>query len=387
MRWFGFRKTWRAPSQLRLGVVLLALLAAAVLLGTFIPQAPKQTDSTAWWTAVSDRYGALYGPLRTLGLFDLYNTRWFHGLLALLLLNTLACLLNRVRPISKVVLKPRTRLPAERFVRAALRGQLTFASLEAAESAVCAALRRRRYRVQVEKQLGSQIPSQRRVHVRADRHRLPRLGTLLTHVGVVTLLLGAAYGGVRGWRAPALPVNSRTLTQVGHGTNASLRCDRFTIRRYDDGTARDYRADVTLLGENGEVRAQGTVRLNHPLTYGGVSYHLQGYRSANTTAAFHSVTEACDVTLLATFDPGYTLVIAAALCLLVGVTLTFHFPHRRLWARIAFTGKVTLVGSTSWDRERFEQQFAALLAELREEAALRGTAGGDEQGTKTTQTT
>lgn len=364
MRRGWIRKAWRSLSRLRLGVILLALLLGAVIVGTFFPQMPQQTDTGAWWAALRDRYGALYGPLRALGLFDLFGSLWFRGLLGLLLLSTLACFLNRVWPLSRVVLRPRTRLPAERFERAELRAQLSFPSVQAAELALRTVLRRRSFRVQVERWGESEDPAQQQLYLRADRHRWPRLGTLLTHVGLVSLLLSAAWSGLRGWRVPALAVDSNALTAVGHGTGVGLQCDQFTILRYDDGTPRDYRAAVTLVAANGEELTHGLVRINHPLTYGGVSYHLRGYHLPGGAAGSISTAEICDVTLEAVHDPGYGLVIAAGFCLLAGVTLTFHFPHRRLWVRKEVTGATTLIGSTAWDRERFRQQFEALVCEL-----------------------
>jgi hypothetical protein len=366
--WFG--KIWHSLSQLRLGVILLAALLSAVVIGTLFPQLPQQADKTAWWEAVRDRYGSLYVPLRALGLFGLFSALWFQGLLALLLLSTLACFLRRVWPLSQVVLRPRIRLPVERFERATWRAQLTFPSSQAAESALQTALQERRYRVQVERQARFGDPSQYEIHLRADRHHLPRLATLLTHVGLLSLLLSAAVSGLLNWRVPTLGVTSRGVTPVGRGTGVGVQCDRFTILRHRDGTPRDYRAKVTIIDENGRQRAQGLVEVNKPLNYGGVSYHLQGYHLPPNSIETEAGTQFCDVTLIAVHDPGYSLVIAAGLCLFVGVMLTFHFPHRRLWGRIGFAGETLLAGSTAWDRKRFSLQFDALVAELRETIGL-----------------
>jgi cytochrome c biogenesis protein len=174
-----FRRAWRYLSRLRLGVILLTMLLGAIIAGTLFPHLPQQTDPDAWWQALRDRYGALYDPLRALGLFDPFGSFWFQGLLALLLLSALACFLNRVWPLGRVVFRPRIPLPAERFERAALRADMRFPSSQAAESALRAALQRRRYRVQTESWAPSKDPSQRQLYLRADRHHLPRLGTLL----------------------------------------------------------------------------------------------------------------------------------------------------------------------------------------------------------------
>jgi len=365
-----FGKIWHSLSQLHLAVTLLAALLSAAVIGTLIPQLPQQADKTAWWEAVRDRYGSLYGPLRALGLFDLSRALWFQGLLALLLLSTLACFLKRVWPLSQVVLRPRTRLPAERFERAPWRAQLKFPSTQTAESALQTALQGRRYRVQVERQARFGDPSQYEIHLRADRFRIPRLGTLLTHIGLASLLLSAALSGLLSWRVPALGANSHGVTPVGHGTGVGVQCSRFTILRHKDGTPRDYRAEVALIDEEGRQRTQGLVQVNKPLNYSGVSYHLEGYHLPPISTGAEDGAQFCDVTLIAVHDPGYSLVIAAGLCLFVGVMLTFHFPHRRLWARIGFTGEMSLAGSTAWDRERFKNQFDALVAELREMTGL-----------------
>ena len=349
MRRTWLSKTWRSLHRLRLGVILLTLLLSAVVAGTLFPQLPQTADPSAWWEAVHGRYGALYGPLRTLGLFDVFGAYGFRGLLVLLALSTLACLTNRFRGLTRIAFRPRIQLPDKRFESAALRATLTFPTAQAAESTLRAALSRRRYRLRAER-------NDDRLYLYADRHRLARLGTLLTHAGLVLLVLGMAWGGWRGWRAPSLAVGPDEATEVGHGTGVGLRCDGFEIVRYDDGTPRDYRAEVTLVGADGDALAQGVVRINHPLSRGGVSYYLQGYALSET--------QACDVTLSAVHDPGYGPVIAAGLCLLLGLTLTFHFPHRRVWARLEPTGETALVGSSDWDKERFARQFEALVMDL-----------------------
>ncbi len=388
MLWAWFRKAWRSLSRLRLGVILLALVLGAVVLGTLFPQQPRDANASNWWAAVRDRYGFLYRPLRTLGLFDLYGSLWFQGLLGLLLLSTVACFLNRVWPLGRVVFRPRTRLPAERFEKASLRAQLRFPSCEAAETALRDTLRRRRYRVQVE---GRALPgsrTQHRLHLRADRHRLPRLGTLLTHVGLISLLFFAVWGGLRGWRVASLAVNSQERTLVGQGTGVKLNCTGLTVLRYEDGTPRDYRADITVFDQKDEELTRAVVRVNHPLKHAGVNYYLQGYHLSQPSGGTSPGSGTCDVTLNAVHDPGYGLVIAAGLCLLCGVTLTFHLPHRRLWARLEPGGEVALVGSTSWDEERFGAQFESLVAELREGVAqpqaetgpIEGQSGDGEKG-------
>ena len=65
---------------------LLVLLALSVAAGMLLPQAPSNlapSETTARWLAeTSSRYGSLGGVLQSAGLFDLWHSDWFRGLVA-----------------------------------------------------------------------------------------------------------------------------------------------------------------------------------------------------------------------------------------------------------------------------------------------------------------
>lgn len=65
---------------------LIVLLTLSVAAGMLLPQAPSnlaQSDTTARWLAeTSSRYGSLGGVLQSAGLFDLWHSDWFRGLVA-----------------------------------------------------------------------------------------------------------------------------------------------------------------------------------------------------------------------------------------------------------------------------------------------------------------
>lgn len=67
--------------------------------------------------------------------------------------------------------------------------------------------------------------------------------------------------------------------------------------------------------------------------------------------------------LIAKRDPGQGIVWAAFLCLIAGITITFYRPRRRIWARLAPTGRLGLV----FRADRYvdvEREFGALLDDL-----------------------
>lgn len=83
----------------RLGIAagLLLLALGAVVLGSFFPQRPvgDPAAQARWEEAVRARYGALTAPLDRLGLFHWYTAPLFWGVLALPVLATVLCILNR----------------------------------------------------------------------------------------------------------------------------------------------------------------------------------------------------------------------------------------------------------------------------------------------------
>jgi cytochrome c biogenesis protein ResB len=74
--------------------------------------------------------------------------------------------------------------------------------------------------------------------------------------------------------------------------------------------------------------------------------------------------------LIAKRDPGQGLVWFAFGALIVGLSITFYLPRRRVWARLEQDGELALVGRS--DRYvDFDREFGRLVDDL---VAARGTA-------------
>jgi cytochrome c biogenesis protein ResB len=67
--------------------------------------------------------------------------------------------------------------------------------------------------------------------------------------------------------------------------------------------------------------------------------------------------------LIAKRDPGQGIVWTAFAALITGIAISFYFPRRRVWARIAPDGRIGLV----WRSDRYvdvEREFGRLLDDL-----------------------
>jgi cytochrome c biogenesis protein len=345
------RQSWRWLGSIRVAVVLLIAVALAALPGTLFPQLPPEVAAdpaarAGWMSLARDRYGALAGFYHALGLFDVFHSTWFLLLLILLTLNTTVCTLNRIQSTWRVLTRPPVHMPDAFFQRAgfALRGSspkgqcLAVAGRpgKTAET-VDASLRRRGYRV-FRQDLGLTTCFY------ADRNWIGRLGTLITHVALVVLVVAAAWGQAAGWREEQLVLAPGQSRPVGHGLPVRLRSDGFEIVRYPGGMPRDYRAHITVLDAGREVLRQ-TIRVNAPLTYRRVTFYLASY------VPVPGRPDAPNVVLMAVHDPGYVPVIASGVTMLVGLVLSFYLPHRRLWVKVAPDGETWLVGKTEWEKE------------------------------------
>ncbi len=263
---------WHAMASLRLALTLILALAVLVFAGTLLDQAPPSiaSDPVAydrWLDQARGKYGDWTGTFDSLQLFNVFHSFYFRALLALLAVSIVVCTMNRWRGIWATVFHTRVRATETFLLHARYNARLEVAmpAPEAAER-LRKSLSRAHYRVGVEASAGS-------VALFADKNRLSRFGTLFTHLSLVLILVGAMAGGIWGFEDPQFTVAEGSTRDLGLGTGLGLRLDEFSDAYYASGAPSDYRTDVTLL-ENGQPAKTGVIRVNSPLRYKGVAFHL-----------------------------------------------------------------------------------------------------------------
>ena len=170
-------------------------------------------------------------------------------------------------------------------------------------------------------------------YLRGDRNSLARLGSLVDHLAVLLLFIGAMTKRHPGLARGADPRAWASETPWDTAAPLNVRNDGFTILRYPDGSPANYEAQLGVTDPTRTI--SGHAAVNRPLALRSVHFYLSGYQplAAGDT-----------VTLLAVHDPGYGLVIAGGLLLLLGVTVTVGFPHCSVHVRIAADGALRLAG-------------------------------------------
>jgi len=210
-----WRSAYRMLASTRLALWLLAALGMMMLVGTLLPQLPVQMEESAqtvWLARAEQKYGSLFVPLRSLGLFQMFHSPAFLALVAALLINTALCTTNRLRSLGRMI----------------------------------------------------------------GQRRIGALGTLITHLAVITLLLSLVISSGYSFQEDGVALARGQTHPLGRNMELRVRSDDLHLRSDESGFPVEYSARVTVLEGEREVRS-GLVKLNAPLRAFGFGIWLLSY--------------------------------------------------------------------------------------------------------------
>lgn len=257
-----WEEVWAFFASMKVGLVLLLVLAFATGLGTIIPQ----NVNPEWYIQT---YGQGFATiLYYLGLLNVYHSPWFVGLLGLLSLNLLVCSINRWNGLVR-----ETRIPAEPLsedalprMKVARTAKIKGSEAEIREK-IQGLLRRRHYRTATLEKGTTRM-------LYADKGRFGVFGSLITHVSIVLILLGGLYGALRGY-STTVAVNEGDSFTIPR-TNFQVRVDDFTVKYRPDFRPQQYYSTLTV-SENGQETKHKTIYVNSPLVYKGYKFYQSFY--------------------------------------------------------------------------------------------------------------
>jgi cytochrome c biogenesis protein len=191
---------------------------------------------------------------------------YFIAIGALLMLNILICNINRWKGIHKNLkggpIKQSEDFFDEQDKSTAIR-DLQYDASTLSEP-VKSTLQKRGYRLRLEKD-GEDIC------IASDKNRFFILGTYLSHLSIILLVLAYIIGSTLGFHEQGFIVAEGETQEVGYDTGLSLKLISFTDSYYEDGTPSDYASDVILYKDGVEV-ASKAIRVNYPLSFEGVRF-------------------------------------------------------------------------------------------------------------------
>jgi cytochrome c biogenesis protein len=266
--------------SLKLTISLLILLAILSIIGTVITQNATKAEYI-------QRYGVgLYNVLNFFNLFDMYHSLWFSAILLLLVINLIACSLNRFPGVWR------------QLFHGSPTGGLEDSMLKSLSYTE---------RIRIQNPIETEQEEEIRSHLKScfknpkkiegesfttlysEKGRFSRLGVYITHSSLLIILIGGLAGSLYGFRGHVEIFEGESVNQiflrikdeeVPKPIDFSVRCDDFKITYYDlqppEKHVKEYMSLLTIL-DNGKDVLHTTVKVNHPLHYKGLAFYQSTY--------------------------------------------------------------------------------------------------------------
>jgi len=277
---------WSFFSSVKLTITLLVLVVLLFITGTFIPS-PDVVQTFA--NHLSPGAGKVF---LFFCLSDLYHSSLFYILLALLSLNLIICSINRFPALWRQYNAPHFPEPDGIFDNLP-QGRIITVDKEIGKIKPIVKSSLKKYYGHI-----GEIEEKRGHFFYAQRGRFSLFGVYIIHLSVLIMIAGAIIGSVFGLEADinikeGESVNVANMTKGNrlYNLDFSIRCDKFTVEFYKDGTPKTYRSDLSFI-KNGQVRRQATLLVNHPLTFEGFRFYQSTYGIAPEIKAIITYTNA-----------------------------------------------------------------------------------------------
>jgi cytochrome c biogenesis protein len=116
-------------------------------------------------------------------------------------------------------------------------------------------------------------------HVYADHNRWGPFGTVIAHLSLVVILIGALLGTTLGFRQENVAVPVGSTVDIGNATGLAVTAKNFSDSYYANGSPSDYASEL-VVSKDGQPVAEATVRVNQPLQVEGVTFYQSYFGAA-----------------------------------------------------------------------------------------------------------
>jgi cytochrome c biogenesis protein len=263
------KKIYHLLGSLGFALILFALIALTSSVGTFIKQhAPEEETLSRLSGIFGDSAPTVYNILNTTGFTDLYHTYWFNSLLLLLAVNLIACSLIK--------------LPAtwKRLTGVISTDELVYSTRFNIQSEVDVT------KPEVEKAFQNTFKNWKTVEnsqvLAAEKGRFSKSGALITHAGLVVILIGGFIGGIFGFKGNIAVLEGHTenilvLPKEGEmELPFNIYLQDFQAEFYENTSRQSaFRSKIHFIQDN--VTTEAVVAVNQPVTYGGLKFYQSSY--------------------------------------------------------------------------------------------------------------
>ncbi len=267
---------WNLLSSTRFAVVLLVLIAAASLLGAFIPQQPSDAElqqMTARWGEGFITF------LKSLNMLDLYHSKWFRALLALLCVSLFVCSFDRLPKTWKLVKKSDSVPGAGDPERLRISGGFDHKEdPQTTVEKVKTWLAGKKWKYETAERGDNTF-------FFVNRGAYSRLGVYVVHFSVILIIIGALVGNIAGFRGRLPVLEGETADSFFRWGEPSgwmnlgfrVECEKFSFSLHPEtGMPGDYQSDLVIYNSGRKID-EVKLRVNHPYEYKGISLYQSSY--------------------------------------------------------------------------------------------------------------
>ncbi|MBO6959994.1 MAG: cytochrome c biogenesis protein ResB [Prochlorococcus marinus CUG1438] len=267
-----FRNLILKISSLRFAISLIIFIAVSSGIGTFIPQG----NSKKFYIDIFDDapiLGFLNGEkVLKLQLDHIYTSFWFLFTLILLCISLAACSLRRQIPSLNASLKWIEYKNEKKFKKLQLTSSHTINKDKDLISKVNLLLEKRGWKT-----------FKFRSHISARRGLIGKVGPLVVHIGLITLLIGSAYGSFTSQSKEQYLLTGESLDLINEVTNskAQVRLVDFSIERESDGIPKQFISKLDFSSKDLKSNTLKTAKVNHPIRFKGLTIYQADWAISN----------------------------------------------------------------------------------------------------------
>ena len=270
-----FSKLNKFFSSVKLAIFLFIAIAAVSMIGTFI----NQGNTMAQYKII---YGAkVFAILYWLGFLNIYNSWYFIGLAALLVINLLAASANMLPRTLRAVFGP---YPSFKETVEKKNPKAVYESFESKKdiAGITAVLNG-----VFGRPLKESVPSEtdgKGKELYYSKNSIFRFAPYIAHLSIIIIIIGVLLTVKYGFR-------SYTNIKVGEKTNVSyllknnkpiklpftVRLDKYETKYYPDGIPKSYISKISIINKKHIAVLTKEIKVNHPLTYNGITIYQASY--------------------------------------------------------------------------------------------------------------
>lgn len=276
-------------SSVRLAITLFIFLAITTLVGTVLPEEPMVGSAK-----LITKYGKEnYLLLKSLGFTDVFHSWWYLALMTALGLNLIVASFKRVFPKAK---KAFTFPP--QIKESGIKKLPVNCEIDISQNLNLCTLEKKLK----EENYSTKINEQSLSAIKGAWHRL---GASVTHVGILTMLLGSAISIVTGFNGSTQVAENEGFYLADLGQNSTQvrsierenwlapiskmpiwigRIPPYLIKvnktwrvDYESGQPKQWFSDLSVLDENKKELARKTIHVNDPLEFRGLDIYQSNW--------------------------------------------------------------------------------------------------------------